>query len=408
VYLSEDNGSSWEHGEYMPWTQLFSIDVSQQTPERIVGGLQDNGGNRSGDPEGEPATDGWNDITGGDGTEMRINPKNEQIVYGCSQYGACAVSTNGGNSMSGFDTQIVGDRKNWLTPIEFDRVNPSIVYTASSIVHRSTNDGQDWRPISPDLTKGEANSTETNPLFRNYDTVSTIAVTDADTGFILVGTDDGRLWYSHDNAANPITSWTESTDSDLPDEYVTSTAIDRVDPDVAYATFSGFRGGSAASSVFRSTDRGETWENISGDLPQAPANKVLVVGDTLFVGTDVGVYFSKDLGKHWFAAGTGMPLAPIWDLAYQAETHTLYAANFGRGAYTLPLKGLAARPPQGPECSCPAPEKVPDQPTAGGPHTPIASTGLPGALPVAAVLGSLLAVVAVRRRRTSEDGARAA
>ncbi len=399
LYTSDDNGKTWEHGEYMPWNQLFSIDVSQQSAARIVGGLQDNGGNRSWDADGDAASDGWNDITGGDGTEMRINPENEQIVYGCSQYGACAVSKNGGNTRSGFDTQIQGDRKNWLTPIEFDPNEPSTVYTASSIVHRSTDDGANWTPISPDLTDGEQGSTETNPLFRNYDTVSTIAVTNADVGFLLVGTDDGHLWYSHDNAAQATTSWTESTDSDLPDEYVTSVAIDVRHPDLAYATYSGFRGGTSAATVFRSTDRGVTWDDVSGDLPEAPVGKVLPIGDDLLVGTDVGVFWTPKvatgLGKHWYRVGTGLPMAPVWDLAYQAATNTLYAASFGRGAFTFSLDGLIV-PPAVPRVSEP---RVPPAPPAAQPRR-IATTGLPAALPVAAALVALASALAARRRRT--------
>jgi hypothetical protein len=397
LYRSDDNGKAWEHGEYMPWNQLFSIDVSQQTPERITGGLQDNGGNRSWDADGDTSPAGWNDITGGDGTELRINPENEDIVYGCSQYGACAVSTNGGNSMSAFDTQIVGDRKNWLTPIEFDPSNPAIVYTASSIVHRSTDNGANWDVISPDLTDGEQGSTETNPLFRNYDTVSTIAVTNPDTGFLLVGTDDGHLWYSHDNAANAATSWKESTDADLPDQYVTSVAIDPLKTSIAYAAFSGFRGGESAATVFRSVDKGVTWDDISGDLPSAPVGKVLPVGDDLIVATDVGVFITKDvghgLGGSWLRLGSGLPMTPVWDLAYQAKTNTVYAASFGRGAYTLPLTGLAFAPPP-PPCVCAGPETPP---AAGGPSIP--ATGLPGALPVAALAGAAAAVVLARRRR---------
>ncbi|MDQ1711257.1 MAG: hypothetical protein QOE45_707 [Frankiaceae bacterium] len=405
VYRSDDNGATWEHGEYMPWNQLFSVDVSQQRPARIVGGLQDNGGNRSWDNDDETSPAGWNDITGGDGTEMRINPENDQIVYGCSQYGACAVSTQGGKNMSAFDTQIIGDRKNWLTPIEFDPADPSTVYTASSIVHRSTDDGQNWTPISGDLTDGEGGSTETNPLFRNYDTVSTIAVTPADTGFLLVGTDDGHLWYSHDNAANPLTSWTESTDADLPEGYVTSVAIDPQHPDVAYAAFSGFRAGTSAATVFRSADRGVTWDDISGNLPSAPVGKVLPVGTDLIVATDVGVFITKGVsstkvsatakgaGGAWYRLGSGLPMTPVWDLAYQAKTHTVYAASFGRGAYSLPLTGLVVRPPI--LCGCTPPLRPPP----GGPTIP--TTGLPGPLPLLALAGAAGAALLTRRRRAA-------
>jgi hypothetical protein len=394
VYASDDNGKTWDHGEYMPWNQLFSIDVSQQRPDHIVGGLQDNGGNRSWDSEDDASASGWNDITGGDGTEMRINPKNDRIVYGCSQYGACAVSSNGGNSMTAFDTFIVGERKNWLTPIEFDPADPSTVYTASSYVHRSTDDGKTWTVISPDLTDGEQGSTELDPLFRNYDTVSTIAATTADTGFILAGTDDGHLWYTHDNAAT-LASWTEAKDSDLPKAYVTSVAIDPANPDVAYAAYSGFRGGSTAATVFRSTDRGVTWDDVSGDLPAAPVGKVLPVGDALIAGTDVGVFWTKDLA-HWYRLGSGLPMAPVWDLAYQARTNTLYAANFGRGAYALPLDGALVAPK--PVAAKPRDETAGK---SGGGTSHLPATGLPPALPVLALAGMAGGAVVARRRRTA-------
>ncbi|HEX8002365.1 MAG TPA: hypothetical protein VF519_06685 [Mycobacteriales bacterium] len=391
MWRSDDNGANWEHGKHMPWNQLFSIDVSQTRPARVVGGLQDNGGVRSWDSDGEVGTETWNDVTGGDGTEMRINPNDDEVIYGCSQYGACMVSHDGGNTREGFDTDVQGERKNWLTPIEFDPGNPSIVYTASYLVHRSRNDGGDWEVISPDLTDGEQGSTETNPLFRNYNTVSTIATTTEDVGFVLVGTDDGHLWYTHDASASVpqiLTTWKEVADDDLPKHYVTSVAIDQHNPDVAYAAYSGFRWGESAATVFRSADRGVTWDDISGNLPHAPVNKVLVVGEAIFAGTDVGVFMTKNGGVTWSRVGTNLPMAPIWDLQYQASSHSLYAANFGRGAWSIPLRGISAIPPA-------PPVVVPPKPPGGGSHP---ATGLPATLPLAA-LGAVVAASLVARRR---------
>ncbi|HEV2889653.1 MAG TPA: hypothetical protein VGX28_04695 [Frankiaceae bacterium] len=399
VWRSDDNGTTWTHGTYMPWNQLFSVDVSQQRPERVVGGLQDNGGVRSWDSEGDVGKETWNDITGGDGTEMRINPQNDEIVYGCSQYGACGVSTNGGNNRQSFENDVLAERKNWLTPIEFDPSNPSLVYTATWQVWRSRNDAGDWEPISPDLTDGEQGSTEANPLFRNYNTVSTIATTTEDVGFVLAGTDDGHLWYTHDvGQAFPqvLTTWTEVNDPDLPKHYVTSTAIDQQNPDVAYVTYSGFRWGDTAATVFRSTDRGVSWEDISGDLPHAPVNKVLPIGDALFVGTDVGVFMSKNGGRSWARVGGNMAMSPIWDLAYQAKTHSLYAANFGRGAWSIPLTGISAVPPVPPVVP-----PVPPRKPGGGGSTP--ATGLPATLPLAALGAAVAALAATRRRRALTD-----
>ncbi len=336
-YTSNDNGVTFTHGEHMPWNQPFSIAVSQQDPRRILVGLQDNGGNRNYAADDEPAEGGYNDITGGDGTEMAFDPTNDEIIYGCSQYGVCARSESRGDGMASFEREIVGSRKNWLTPIEFDPGAPETVYTASEIVHRSTDRGRTWTPISPDLTGGPGR--ETNPLFRAYGTVTTLAVANAEFRTIYAGTDDGRLQYTHDGG----TSWTRATG--LPTDWITSVTIDRRDPArVAYASFSGFRSGKQKSLVFRTGDGGKTWKDVSGNLPQAPVNDVMAIGDDLVAATDVGVFLtrraSKGLGRSWLKVGTGLPNAPITSLDWQAKTKTLLVSNFGRGAYSVPLPDL--------------------------------------------------------------------
>jgi photosystem II stability/assembly factor-like uncharacterized protein len=393
VYRSDNNGASFKHGEYMPWNQLFSIDISMQDPRKIVGGLQDNGGNRNYKRNEDPANDGWNDITGGDGTEMAINPRNEKNVYGCSQYGVCAVSHDGGNTMSSYENSIIGTRKGWLTPIEFDPGDPHAVYTGSEIVHRSADEGDSWTPISPDLTGGPGR--ETNPLFRNYGTITTLAVAYADLGTIYAGTDDGRVQYTHDGG----TTWTRATG--VPTDWVTSVAIDRRNAKtVAFASFSGFRSGKSKALVFRTIDGGKTWKDISGNLPQAPVNDVVPVGDNLLVATDVGVFLSrsvsKNLGRSWLKVGSGLPNAPITELRWHAPTSTVFAANFGRGAWSVRVPGLgsaaggggaAARPP----AARPAP----------APTGPLPATGysLPTWAPWLAV-ALLLAALAARLRRS--------
>jgi hypothetical protein len=374
LYRSDDNGKHWVHGTYMPWNQPFSVDVSQQRPNRITAGLQDNGGNRSYDTQGQVGPSHYNDYTGGDGTETRINPKNDLIVYGCSQYGACAVSHDGGNNSTAFDTQIVGERKNWLTPIVFAPGNPSTVYTASSIVHRSTDDGATWTPISPDLTDGEPGSTELDPLFRNYDTVTTIAVPPSEDGTVYAGTDDGHVAYTHNNGL----TWTRA--SGLPTDWVTRVAS--VKTNIVYAAFSGFRRGAAAPRLYRSADGGVSWKAIAGDLPQAPVNDILLLGKDIVVATDVGVFLSHDAitGKHWLRLGTGLPQTPVWDLAYVAKNNSVYAADFGRGVYSIALPAGTGAPKV-------AGEQV-ARPAAGG----LAVTGTSPRLPLTALALLMLAL----------------
>ncbi|TAL13051.1 MAG: hypothetical protein EPN99_16185 [Frankiales bacterium] len=279
----------------------------------------------------------------------------------------CARSTNSGDSMSNFEHEIVGTRKNWLSPIEFDPLDPDAVYTASEIVHRSTDRGATWTPISPDLTGGPGR--ETNPLFRNYGTVTTIAAAEVEFGTIYVGTDDGRVQYTHDSG----TTWTRATG--LPTDWVTSVAIDRRDPaNVAYASFSGFRSGNQKSLVFRTADGGRTWKDVSGNLPQAPVNDVLPIGDDLVVASDVGVFvtrgITKGMGRSWLKVGTGLPNAPITSLDWQAKTKTLLASNFGRGAYSVPLPDLGRseaarnRAAKGSPGAAPAPARAVEAATA--------------------------------------------
>ena len=154
-----------------------------------------------------------------------------------------------------------------------------------------------------------------------------------DPNRVLAGTDDGRLWFT----TNLGGTWTRVTDPDVPGTWVTRVTVDPVNANIAYATFSGFRSGTALPYVLQTIDGGTTWAGIAGNLPQAPVNDIVVVGSTLYVGTDVGVYRSLDGGATWRSAGTKLPNVPVTDLEYRAASNSLYAATFGRGIYMLRL-----------------------------------------------------------------------
>jgi photosystem II stability/assembly factor-like uncharacterized protein len=334
TYRSDDDGNTWIKATYEPYSQLYTIDVSQQDPQRQVAGLQDNGVNRSYRSNGTAGSDQWSSYHGGDGLRASINPVNQQIVYGCSQYGECSVSTNGGNTNSAFTNEVISSRKNWLTPIEMDPANPSIVYTGGEIMSRSLDNAGNWSVISGELSNGPGR--ETNPLFKNYGTLTTIspaAGSSTATGTIYAGTDDGNLWYTHTGGA----TWIKAADPDLPKAWITRVEVDPTDKNVAYVAYSGMRQGDDAAYILRTSDGGANWHDITGDLPKAPINDVNVIGGSVFVASDFGVFLTRDLGRTWLKVGSNLPLAPIHELRYQAATNSLYVATFGRSAWRVTL-----------------------------------------------------------------------
>jgi photosystem II stability/assembly factor-like uncharacterized protein len=342
VYLGDDGGfyrstsggnsNSWVKATYEPWTQFDGLDVSEQDPTRISGGLQDNGSVRSWG-QGGGGRDGWSDYYGGDGQQNLINPKDKNNVFACYQYGACARSTDGGDSMSEFDQQTVSDRHNYFTPMTFDPQNPSTVYYAGDIVNKSVDGGATWLPISQDLGNLDP-GTEINPLYAaHYGTVTTLAVGPKDGNLIWAGTDNGLLW----KTTTGVPPWTQVTAPNLPDRWITDVTIDPANADVVYVTYSGFRAGVHTPYVFRTTDGGVHWAGITANLPKAPVNDLAVVKGRLYVGTDVGVYTSKPGDIRWHVLGRGLPNAPVTRLRYVATNDRLYVSTFGRCVWSIRL-----------------------------------------------------------------------
>lgn len=326
VYRSQANGQPpWTFGTVQPFTQFYTIDVGEQDPTRIVGGAQDNGCNRS-YSTGNPSN--WNTWACADGLEALISFENQNVVYGCSQYGSCVRSLNGGDSSSSIGGT-TSQRRNWLTPLVFDPSDADVMYYAGNIVNRSTNGGQSWSAISPDLTGGDPHPEDAYP----FGTVTTVAAAKSNPLVLYAGTDDGRVW--HTASGGP--PWIPANDPHLPRRWVTRIVADPDDAAVAYVTFSGFRNEDRAAYVLKTVDGGTSWTDITGDLPRAPVNVLALAGAILLVGTDVGVFLSPDAGATWLRAGDGLPEAPVMDIRYHQPTNQLYASTFGRGMWKVQL-----------------------------------------------------------------------
>ncbi|HVM11767.1 MAG TPA: glycosyl hydrolase [Actinomycetota bacterium] len=354
IYVSEANAQvgTWRAAAVQGWTQHYSVDVSEQNPRRVVSGLQDNMCQRNylAGEGGHPHT--WTKFgLCGDGLQTLVNPTNENVIYGCAQYGNnCSRTGNDGHVSSSLSPllgalpRVPGDRHGWWVPLVFDPNDPSIMYGGSNRVARSTSGGTSWTTISPDLTTNPPQQ-DPNSSYRIYGTITTIAVSKSDGNVLHVGTDDGLLW----RTTNRGQSWTKLDDEvdpedpedtdDIPDgQWVTSVAIDPSDHRTAYATFSGFREGNASPLVVRTRNGGTRWDDISGNLPAAPVNDLAILpGDRLVVGTDVGVYLTSDAGATWFRVGSNLPAIPVLDLRYHAATNSLTVSTFGHGIQRVVL-----------------------------------------------------------------------
>jgi photosystem II stability/assembly factor-like uncharacterized protein len=332
IYLSYNGGSSWTWLDNMPVTQFYTCEVDEQHPERLYGGTQDNGTNRT--MTGN--TDDWESIYGGDGFHVLVDPQNNNYVYAEYQYGSLGRSTNGGTyfnyAMNGIS---LSDRMNWNTPVVFDPQDPQILYYGANRVYRTTNRAQLWQVISPDLSNGNAGQGGVV-----YGTITTIAAAPTNSGFIYVGLDDGNVWRSENTGG----SWTDIS-AGLPQRWVTKVAVDPSDENIVYVTLSGYRNDSYLPHVFRSTDAGQSWLGISGDLPECPVNDIIPdpsLDSTLYIATDFGVYVTRNLGMNWQMLGANLPNVPVIDLDLHQPTRKLIAATYGRSMYTFNLEQLVA------------------------------------------------------------------
>ncbi|MEH1014437.1 glycosyl hydrolase [Micromonospora sp. CPCC 206060] len=319
VYRSDTDGEgNWVKATHQPFMQFYSVAITPQDVSRVSGGTQDNGSLRS---WGGPA---FNEYLGGDGEENQINPTDKENVYACYQYGNCFWSVDGGDTMTYFANRVTAARRNWFTPVVFDPVDPSVMYYGANVLNRSTDGGRTWTAISGDLTGGPGR----DPIYTNYGTITTVAPA-GDGRTVYVGTDDGRVWVTRDLGAN----W-QLLLSGQP--WVTRVVVDAKRADRVYVTLSAYRSGSDRPYVLGSDDGGRSFTDLTGVLPQAPVNDLVIGrGRTLYVATDQGVFVSPAGGRVWLRLGRGLPQVPVDDIEYDGTHHRLVAGTFGRGIYEV-------------------------------------------------------------------------
>ena len=327
LYFSGDAGNNWNFVPTLPVTQFYCCEIDNLNPLSIYGGAQDNSTMRT--MTGN--TNDWEIIYGGDGFYVVVDPTDNNNIYCEYQYGQLSYSNDGGysfyNGMNGINP---GDRMNWNTPFVMDPNDNTVLYYGSNYLYKSSDMAHSWTPISGDLTNNNG----------DYTSITTIAVAPSNSNVIYVGTDDANAWVTQ----NGGTSWTNISAS-LPNRYITRVTVAPDSAEVVYITFSGYKYNEYLPHIYRSTNYGQTWQDISGNLPQGPINDIIVDplnSSFLYIATDVGVYVTSDLGANWLALGTGIPIVPVFDLTIHNPSRTLLAATYGRSMYKYDLGYFAS------------------------------------------------------------------
>lgn len=324
INISTDGGINFSQPKKIPATQFYEIGIDYNNPERLYGGTQDNGTNRTIDG----GLDNWEHIYGGDGFYVTVDFNNSNIIYAEYQNGGLGKSTDGGFSweyaLSGIDGS---EPTNWSTPVIMDPNSSNILYFGTHSLYRTTDGTANWNKVSPQLTDWISG--------RRLGTITTIAVAPTNSNVIYVGTDDAHVWVSPDNGVN----WNDIS-SGLPERWVTRVVVDPSDENIVYVTFNGLKWRDPQPHVFRSTNKGTDWTDISSNLPDAPVNAFAVdnnYSDILYVGNDVGMYVSFDTGQNWEVLGEGLPVLPVGDIKIHPTQNYLVAGTYGRSMYKIDL-----------------------------------------------------------------------
>lgn len=394
IGVTFDKGGTWVFPNTMPLGQFYEVSYGMEIPYTVCGGLQDNGSwcGPSRLRQGNITNAMWRTVGGGDGFYTLQDPNEPEIVYFESQGGnmgrintetseshmfpkpawkeawlrwedSILVNEGGDEAklaefrrLQAQDSAAADLRWNWNTPLVMSPHDPSVIYVAANRVVKYTNRGENPEVISPDLTYADAekiriSTQETGGITpdvtgaETFATIVALAESPLQPGFLLAGTDDGRAWKS----PNDGESWEELTDRfpGVPE----GTWVRRMEPsphdlNTFFVAFDGHRTNDFTPYVYMTTNGGVSFQSIASDLPSGKPDFVHVVRqdpvnpNLLFVGTDLGVYASTDMGGHWQKFMTGFPTTPVHDLKIHPRDHELIAATHGRSIWIVGIGAL--------------------------------------------------------------------
>ncbi|MFQ5640475.1 MAG: hypothetical protein ACE5IR_21045 [bacterium] len=361
--ISRDRGKTWRFVENLPLAQFYHINVDMEWPYNVYGGMQDNGSWRG--PNRVYRAGGirnayWEEVAFGDGFDVVPDQSDSRYGYAMSQ----------GGNLSRYDL-VTGEQKlirpvhpdgvrlrfNWNAGIAHDPFSKTTIYYGSQFLHKSTDRGDNWQIISPDLTTNDPEKQkqlESGGLTfdvtaaENFTTIIAVAPSPVQQGVIWVGTDDGNVQVTQDggqtwkNVVKSIKGVPKGT-------WVPQIQASTYNAGEAFVVFDNHRRNDWTPYVYHTSNFGKSWKRLADEnkvwgyalaIAQDPVEPKL-----MFLGTEFGLYVSIDAGENWNKWQAGFPTASTMDLVIHPRDYDLVIGTFGRAAYVLddirPLRALA-------------------------------------------------------------------
>jgi len=360
--VSFNGGRSWSEQD-QPTAQFYRVALDNDFPYHIYGAQQDNSTVRisSRTTDSGITTSDWFDVGGGESGWVAPSPKDSEIIFAGSYDGLITrydhhtgqlrdVNPYPNNPM-GWGAGDIKYRFQWNFPIVFSPHDSNTLYAGANVLFKSTNEGQSWEVISPDLTRNDKTKqgpsggplTKDNTSIEYYDTIFTVMESPVQAGTIWSGSDDGLVFLTRDGGKN----WSNVTPSkDIMPEWIQINSLDAspFDPGTAYVAATMYKYDDYKPFLYKTSDFGKTWKKITNGIPDGAFTRVVREDPNkrglLYAGTETGMYVSFDDGANWQSMQLNLPVVPITDLAIHKREQELVAATQGRSFWifdNLPL-----------------------------------------------------------------------
>ncbi|HEV2387532.1 MAG TPA: hypothetical protein VGS20_09775 [Candidatus Acidoferrales bacterium] len=357
VYISRDGGVKWDYINTIPVGQVYQVATDTENPYHICGGFQDNGSwcgpVRTRNPKGI-TNDDWYRVMDGDGFYVVPDPKDPNIVFVEAQGGKLIRlnrQTNEWTPIRPLPDKISDPPYRWQWNSPLVATAAGSLYAGANVVFKSTDEGNTWAKISPDLTTHidpanlpilgvmpSSKMLERDYGVSSYPCLTAISVSPLSEKVIWAGAEDGSLQVTRDGGQN----WTSvAGGAGLPKAtYVSSITASRFAEGTAYVTFDGHRNGDYGIYVFRTDDYGKTWQQITQGLPNDRGTALVIREDPynrdlLFLGSEFALHASFDRGSNWIPLKMGLPPVLVDDITVEPRSHDLVLATHGRAFWVL-------------------------------------------------------------------------